>query len=275
MQSRLKDEGKEVSIRKICSVLGITRSNVYYRAKRKGRTKQRDKELESSLYQLIQNYPEYGLRRLTAMLIRQENKRINRKKIHRIIKLNNWQVMKKPKGHRPRAKGWMSRTTAPNLRWAIDTTHIFTKNGWCHLTAIIDCCDRDIVGWRLSNSGKAIVAAAALEDALYHRGIQGLYPDLIIRSDNGLVFGSKEFVKVAKKYGLTQEYITPYTPQQNGMIERFFGSLKSECVWHQQFEDQDHAFKVISDWIEEYRTMRPHSSLNYLSPVEYREKLTA
>ena len=165
MQSRLKDEGKEVSIRKICSVLGITRSNVYYRSTRKSRTKQRDKELESSLYQLIQNYPEYGLRRLTAMLIRQENKRINRKKIHRIIKLNNWQVMKKPKGHRPRAKGWMSRTTAPNLRWAIDTTHIFTKNGWCHLTAIIDCCDRDIVGWRLSNSGKAIVAAAALEDA--------------------------------------------------------------------------------------------------------------
>jgi len=64
----------------------------------------------------------------------------------------------------------MSRVARPNVRWAIDATHVFCgQDGWCHLTAIIDCCDRTIVSWRLSRSGVARIAAAALEDALRDR----------------------------------------------------------------------------------------------------------
>lgn len=96
-----------------------------------------------------------------------------------------------------------------------------------------------------------------------------------MRSDNGLVFGAKAFVKVVRRYGLDQEYITPYTPEQNGMIERFFGSLKAECVWLHRFEDRDHAFAVISRWMDKYHEERPHSALGYLTPAEYREKLAA
>src|SRR5689334_2879025 len=75
-----------------------------------------------------------------------------------------------------------------NERWAIDTTHLFTsRDGWCHLTAIIDCCDRTIVGWRrLSRSGIARVAASALEDALRDRRIDS-NSNLSLRSDNGLL----------------------------------------------------------------------------------------
>ena len=64
-------------------------------------------------------------------------------------------------------------------------------------------------------------------------------------------------------YRLTQEYITPYTPQQNGMIERFFLTLKQECVWLQRFENRDHAFRVIADWLDRYdreRRARPISA---------------
>jgi len=59
------------------------------------------------------------------------------------------------------------------------------------------------------------------------------------RSDNGLVFGAKVFVKVVRRYGLDQEYITPYSPEQNGMIERFFRTLKEECLWHHRFQSRD------------------------------------
>ena len=52
----------------------------------------------------------------------------------------------------------------------------------------------------------------------------------MLRSDNGIVFGAKPFVAVVNRWKLEQEYIVPYTPEQNGMIERFFGSMKSECV---------------------------------------------
>ncbi len=98
---------------------------------------------------------------------------------------------------------------------------------------------------------------------------------LTLRSDNGLVFGAKPFVDVVRRYGLEQEYITPYTPEQNGMIERFFGSLKAECVWLHRFRDRDHAFDVISRWIDRYHDERPHQALGYLTPSEYRERLAA
>ena len=83
------------------------------------------------------------------------------------------------------------------------------------------------------------------------------------------------FVAVARRYRLTQEYITPYTPQQNGMIERFFLTLKQECVWLHRFESRDHAFRVVADWLDRYDGDRPHSALGYLTPKEYREKLAA
>src|SRR6185295_3328026 len=88
--------------------------------------------------------------------------------------------------------------------------------------------DRTIVGWRLSRSGIARVAAGALEDALRDRGIDST-TNLSLRSDNGLVFGAKAFVRVTRRYSVSQEYITPYSPEQNGMIERFFKTLKKSA----------------------------------------------
>src|SRR5262249_8219659 len=158
--------------------------------------------------------PTYGLRRITAMVRRELRSAVNRKRIHRILKLNGWQIWQKPLGKRPRAKGWTSRASRPDERWAVDATHIFCgRDGWCHLTAIIDCFDRTIVGWRLSKTGVAKVAAAALEEALRARGIARQANELTLRSDNGLVFGAKPFVRIVKHYGLAQEYITPYCPE--------------------------------------------------------------
>lgn len=110
-------------------------------------------------------------------------------------------------------------------------THLFTKrDGWCHLVAVIDCHDRYLVDWRFSLSDKAGIPAGALEDALIRERLTPGTTDLVIRSDNGLVFGSKRFHETITKYKLEHEYITPYSPEQNGMIERFFRSLKEECV---------------------------------------------
>jgi tetratricopeptide (TPR) repeat protein len=72
------------------------------------------------------------------MLYRALGQWINRKKIHRIIKLNNWQLRRRRKGNRPRARGWAARPDHPNELWEIDATHIMTEHGWCHLVAIID-----------------------------------------------------------------------------------------------------------------------------------------
>jgi putative transposase len=71
---------------------------------------------------------------------------------------------------------------------------------------------------------------------------------------------------VVRDYGLKQEFITPYTPEQNGLAERFIRSLKEECVWQNNFESIEQARARIAKWIEWYNSGRPHQSLNYKTP---------
>lgn len=275
LQSELRSEGKDVSVRKICSVLGLPRSTFYYQTAATKEPRPVDRDLERKMRAIIEEHSTYGLRRIRAMLYRHTGQWVNRKKVHRIIKKNNWQIRQRRKGHRPRAKGWAARSVRPNQLWQIDLTHIMTTNGWCHLVAIIDTYDRSIVGWRLSDSGSAVVATAALEDALHARGIDLERDDLTLRSDNGLIFGSQHFTRLTKRYQVRQEYITPYTPEQNGMIERFFRTAKEEVFWQHVMRDPDEAFRRFAEWIDFYHEGRPHSALGYLSPSEFRSKQAA
>ena len=164
----MSSEGKAVSIAQLCRWFGVPRSTFYYRPPTTApRVLALDPALVATIRTIIEAEPAAGLRMITARVRRASPVPINRKKVHRILKINGWQVRQRPRGQRPRVAGWTSRTTEPNVRWAIDTTHLFCGgDGWCHLTAIIDCCDRTIVGWRLSRSGIAHVAAAAFYHCL-------------------------------------------------------------------------------------------------------------
>ena len=261
-----------MSIRLICKVCEIPRSCIYQEPKKRAKY-QVDEELAFRIRSIINQKSEYGLRRIVWKLNRETDVKVNRKKVHRIMKIKGWTMKKRPKGMRPRVKGWKSACDRPNQRWAIDTTHLHTQmDGHCSVTAIIDCCDRQIVGYRVSKSGKSVVAEAALEDALIRR-----HPDsgLILRSDNGLVFGSKSFSKITRRAGIRQEYITPYTPEQNGMIERWFRTLKEECLWKNNFKTIEKARKAIDRFVLEYNHNRPHRALGMLTPSEWREKYAA
>ena len=120
--------------------------------------------------------------------------------------------------------------------------------------AVLDCCTREIVGVSVSGRARAVEAEAALEQGCLEQfGL--VYPGKeerpVLRSDNGKVFSSKRFVGRCKQYGLEQKFFTPYTPEQNGMIE-FFWSLKEEHVWLNNFEDAQHTKKAIQEWVTFY-----------------------
>ena len=142
----MRAEGNDVSIAALCRWFGLPRSKFYYQTQTTGRgPAQLDAAVVTMIREIIDDNPTFGVRRITAMLRRRVTQRINRKKVHRIIQHNGWQVYRTPQGKRPRIEAWPSRTTAPNSRWAIDTTHIFTaEDGWCHLTAIIDFHERAV-----------------------------------------------------------------------------------------------------------------------------------
>lgn len=90
----------------------------------------------------------------------------------------------------------------------------------------------------------------------------------LLRSDNGLVFTSRHYTQRVRGYGLKQEFITPYCPQQNDMVERVIRSLKEQCVYRHRFETQRHAMRVIADWIQFYIHRRPHRALGMKTPPE-------
>jgi putative transposase len=190
--------------------------------------------------------------------------------VQRIFQLKGWQVRKRAIGHPPRMEALPSVARAPNERWATDLCRVWAgRDGWQTVALVIDCQTRELFGWQLSKSGRATTAMSALEQALIARvGTLGsVTTPFLLRSDNGLVFTSRAYTRIVRSYGLRQEFITPHCPQQNGMIERVTRTLKEQCVHRHRFKIQQHASRIIGEWIRFYNTRRPHQALGMRTPA--------
>lgn len=99
------------------------------------------------------------------------------------------------------------------------------------------------------------------------RCCSGLAP-FLLRSGNALVFTSRSYTTMVRGYGLSQEFITPHCPQQNGMVERIFRTLKEQCAHRHRYEGQQHASRGIGDWIQFYNHRQPHQALGMKTPVK-------
>lgn len=232
-------------------------------------------DLKPLVKKLVDEFPTFGYRRIWAVLRGREQRSVNRKRVYRLMKRHRWLVHHRETTPRPRVQAKKSATTASNLRWAMDVTHIDCgDDGWGHLAAVIDCHDREVVGYEFALRGRAREAERAVESACLARfgtlRPPGQTP--VLRSDNGLIFQSQRFREACRDYRLNQEFITPYTPEQNGLIERFFRSLKEECVWQTNFRSFAAAKRAVTTWLDWYNEGRPHQSLNYLSPRQYRKQ---
>ena len=259
----LKADGLRVSISQLCRWFGVPRRTVYYRRSRQAPVIQ--DRFVVPIKQLIEEQPSFGYRTVAGLL------KFNKNTVQRIFQLKGWQVKKRPVGFRPRVQALPSVAKAPNERWATDLCRVWSgRDGWAVLALVIDCCSRELLGWHLSRSGKSKTAESALEQALIARfGTLGKVPQsFLLRCDNGLVFTSRSYTALVRSYGLQQEFITPHTPEQNGLVERVIRTLKEQCVHRHRFESLQHASRVISDWIAFYNTRRPHQALGMKTPAE-------
>ncbi len=130
------------------------------------------------------------------------------------------------------------------------------------------------MGYEVALRGRAKEAERAIEATYLARfgtlRLGGTPP--LLRHDNGLIFQSRRFRQACRDYRLHQEFITPYTPEQNGLIERFFRSLKEEYVWQHRFAGFEEARQTLNRWIRWYNEERPHQALQYRSPRQYRQQ---
>lgn len=258
-----------VSERRSCQVLGVSRAGLHRTDVTEGRRRAADPPWTERLREWIQQYPTLGYRRLWVLLRFRDGFVVNRKAVYRVLKQKGWFVHQRVSTPRPRVRGWTSRASRSNERWAMDVTHIpCGQDGWAHLAAVIDCHDREVIGYEFALRSRAKEAERAVEAACLARfGTLRPMGAPVLRSDNGLIFQSRRFRQACRDYRLQQEFITPYTPEQNGIIERFFRSLKEECVWQHTFQTFDEARRVIRDWMQWYNHDRPHQALEYQSPV--------
>lgn len=177
--------------RRICRVLGVSRLSI--RPRKHGVVRARDPAVDEALArrigELVRMYPAFGYRRIWARLRHREGILVNRKAVYRILRLRRWFLHQRVVTTRPRVRDWISRADRSDQRWAMDVTHTpCGRDGWAHLAAVIDCHDRQIVGYEFAPRGRAKEAERALEEACIRRlgTLRPVGATPVVRSDNGL-----------------------------------------------------------------------------------------
>jgi len=153
--------------------------------------------------------------------------------------------------------------------WVSDITYIRTMEGWLYLTVIIDLADRKVIGWSTSESMKASrTIIPAWKMAVLNRPV---FKPLIFHSDQGIQYASSEFRVILKRNkNITQSMSRKGNSWDNACAESFFKSIKTEWIYRFKYINRRIAAISIFEYLETwYNTLRRHSSLNYLSPLEY------
>jgi putative transposase len=159
---------------------------------------------------------------------------------------------------------------APNTKWIADFTYIWTGEGWLYVAAVIDLFSRRVVGWSMSTSMTAQLVIDALLMAIWRRG----KPDALLHhSDQGSQYTSEPFRLLLADNGVSCSMSRSGNVWDNAAMESFFSSLKTERTARKVYRSRAEAKADVFDYIERfYNPKRRHSTLGYLSPIEFERR---
>jgi transposase InsO family protein len=154
--------------------------------------------------------------------------------------------------------------------WVTDTTFIGTREGWLYLAIILDLYSRKIIGWAMSKRNNTQLVQDALTMALWRRGNVN---DIIVHSDQGSTYASSAYQEQLRDNQLRCSMSRKGECLDNAVAESFFGSLKNELVYHEDYKTRTQARQSVFEYIEVfYNRKRRHAFLNYMTPVDYEKK---
>ncbi len=258
--------GRGLSCRRACGLLGVARSALRYAS----RLVSRDAPVVESMRELSAQFPRYGYRRIRIFLARQGHQ-MSVDRAHRLWSQAGLQVPRK----RPRRRIAASRprpapAQGPNQVWAYDFVHDACANGQkLKCLTLIDEWTRESLAIDVAGS----IRSGRLVDLL-SRMISLRGAPKFLRSDNGPEFVSTAVLRWLTTNGIDTIFIAPGKPWQNGTDESFNGRFRDECLNQEWFRTRSEAVAVIEAWRRHYNDVRPHSSLGYLTPSEFRRTQT-
>ena len=253
-----------------CQVVELERSSYYYRSR-----KAVEAGLEADLQLVAGQFPTYGTRRMTHELRRPPYRYpVNRKHIQRIMREKGWlRAVKRAKCRTTNSDHPYPRfpnrvaglgVVRPDQVWVADITYIRLGNGFVYLAVVMDVFTRAIRGWYLSRTLDTRLSLGALEMGLR------IHTPEIHHSDQGIQYAASEYVRVLQQQDILISMAAVGKPEENGYAERLMRTIKEEEVDLSDYHDFGDAQCQIRRFLEDvYMTKRIHSSLGYLTPVEF------
>lgn len=158
---------------------------------------------------------------------------------------------------------------APNQKWVADFTYIGTAEGWLYVAVVLDLFSRRIVGWSMQSSMTSQLVADALMMAVWRRGRP---QELLHHSDQGSQYTSEHFQRLLAEQGIVCSMSRAGEVWDNSAMESFFSSLKTERTARKVYRSREQARSDVFDYIERfYNPTRRHSTLGYVSPIEFEQ----
>ena len=255
-----------ISERRACRALGVGRSSCRYRSRRADATPLRER-----LRALAGERRRFGYRRLTTLL-RREGHLVNHKRIYRLYKEEGLAVRRRLRKRVARARRpEPPPVTRPNQRWAMDFMGDTLANGRTFRTLnIVDEFTRECLAIEVDTSLPGLRVCRVLDRLI---ALHGTPTEIII--DNGPEFAGTALDTWAALHGVDLWFITPGRPVENAYIESFNGRVRDECLNESWFLSVPDARGTLEAWRVDYNEIRPHSSLNDLTPREFRQQWDA
>lgn len=265
----------------LCAVMRVSRSGFYdYLCRFLDDNGPGEAELKSRIKEIFKKSgSSYGSRRIVKEL-EAEGLQIGRYKVRRIMRQLNlkakiprrFKLTTDSKHSFPVAPNILDRkfdVDAPNKVWTADISYVWTFEGWLYLAVVMDLYSRQIVGWAMNERMKKQLVLDALAMAYWQRKPP---KGLLHHSDRGSQYASYDYQNRLESYGMQASMSRKGNCWDNAPTERFFRSLKSERINHYRFFTRKEAKKEILDYITFYNSIRLHSTLGYLSPMEYEKE---
>jgi putative transposase len=268
----------------LCRVLNVSRQGFYAWLHRKpSHRREQDKALNRTIQKAFDaSKGRYGSPRVHLEL-RAEGTRTSRKRVARLMRQHGLVARPRPRrfvrttnskhgfGIAPNRLRRQFSPDAPNRVWATDITYIQTKRGWLYLAVVLDLYSRRVVGWSMQPYQDRRLVLTALAMGLTTRRPS---PGLLHHSDRGVQYACDDYQRLLSDAEMVPSMSRKADCWDNAVVESFFSTLKQELVYRRDFATHDEARAALFEYIEGfYNRTRRHSTLGYLSPLEYERRV--